>query len=453
MKINSVTLQDMTMTLSMLRRAVLVSSLNACLIIPSLSYAQMSTASDVPSREANIQRFVDTVTVIKKDYAKTVDDNKLLEDAIRGMVSNLDPHSEYLDEQAYKALLTMTSGAFGGLGIQVTSEQGVLKVISPIDDSPAAKAGIKSGDYIVAINNTLLNGMTSDQAIDKMRGEKGTAVDLTIIRKNEKEPLKFKLIRDTIQIDQIKSKLLENNVGYIRIGQFQELTSKKLIEAIKQLQLTAGGNVRGLILDLRNNPGGLLESAVNVVDTFLDHEKISQFDKKIVYTEGRTPGSDYKALASGTDLLKGIPLVILINEGSASASEIVAGALQDYHRAIIVGNTSFGKGSVQTVLPLDDTHAVKLTTALYHTPSGRIIQNQGIIPDIHIPDITINATKEAPLLDPLREAQLKDHLANDTLKTQLSNNDKALTLLAQEDFQLYESLNIIKTMLFSSTKS
>jgi carboxyl-terminal processing protease len=407
-----------------------------------------------PGQEQDISRFVDTIGLIKKDYAKTISDKNLLENAIRGMVSNLDPHSEYLDEQAYKSLMMTTSGEFGGLGIEVTSQYGVLKVVTPIDDTPAAKAGIKSGDYIVELNGKLVSDLTSDQAIQEMRGKKGTNVEMTIIRKDVKLPIKFVLTRAMIHIDSIKSKMLDNGFGYIRISQFQEPTTNLMISAIKSLEKQAGGKLKGLVLDLRNNPGGLLTTAVGVSNAFLDSDKLTDYNKMIVYTEGRVPDSQYKAYATGHDLLAGAPLIILINEGSASASEITAGALQDYHRAVIVGTTSFGKGSVQTVLPLDDTHAVKLTTALYHTPSGRVIQNQGITPDIFIANnIKASENKDSLNIDPIREFQLKDHLLNKDHRADPNLVEKNLTGLALEDFQLYESLNILKTLSFKAHAS
>jgi carboxyl-terminal processing protease len=400
-----------------------------------------------PSQQADVTRFITTIGLIKKDYAKTISDKNLLESAIRGMVNNLDPHSEYLDEEAYKSLLMTTSGEFGGLGIEVTSQYGVLKIVTPIDGTPAAKAGIKSGDFIVALNGKNVDDMTSDAAIQEMRGKKGTPIMLTIIRPGTKDPLKFNLVRDTIHIDSIKSKLLDGDYGYIRISQFQEPTTGLLIAALKNLETESKGQLKGVILDLRNNPGGLLETAVGVSNAFLESDKLNKFSKLIVYTEGRVPDSQYKAFATGHDLINNIPLIILINEGSASASEIVTGALQDYKRAVVVGTRSFGKGSVQTVLPLDDTHAVKLTTALYHTPSGRLIQNQGITPDIYVPNnIKASENKDANVFDPVREFQLKDHLANvmDKADPNLKTND--LASLAVDDFQLYEALNIMKAL-------
>ncbi len=401
-------------------------------------------------QESDVSRFTNAIAQIKDFYVQPIGDKKLLEDAIRGMLSGLDPHSEYLDQDSYKTLLMTTSGAFGGLGIEVTGEYGVLKVISPIDDTPAAKAGIKSGDYIVAIDGKLVNEMTLNEAVDKMRGKKGTIVALTVLRKGNKEPINFKLIRDEIRIASVKSNMLDNGYGYIRISEFQEPTTELLVSAIKNLQQQAGGELKGIVLDLRNNPGGLLETAVQVADVFLDTKKLNnQYNDLIVYTEGRLPSAKYSAKATGTDLLHGIPMVVLVNEGSASASEIVAGALQDYHRAVIVGITSFGKGSVQTVLPLDDNHAIKLTTALYHTPSGRLIQNKGITPDIVVENLQIAGDKtDNPMIAPIREFELKGHLPGKSTDTSTIINDDKLgsTSLARTDFQLYQALEILKTM-------
>jgi len=401
-------------------------------------------------QETDVSRFTNAIAQIKDFYVQPISDKKLLEDAIRGMLSGLDPHSEYLDKDAYKTLLMTTSGAFGGLGIEVTGEYGVLKVISPIDDTPAAKAGIKAGDYIVAIDGKLVNEMTLNEAVDKMRGKKGTSVTLTVIRKSLKTPISFKLTRDEIRITSVKSSMLDNGYGYVRISEFQEPTTELMINAIKKLQEQSGGQLRGLVLDLRNNPGGLLETAVQVADVFLDEKKLNnRYNDLIVYTEGRIPSAKYSAKVTGHDLLNGAPLVVLVNEGSASASEIVAGALQDYHRAVIVGITSFGKGSVQTVLPLDEDHAIKLTTALYHTPSGRVIQNKGIMPDIVVDALKVSGEKQDNvMIAPIREFELKGHLpGQDTGNSNtIIDDDKQASNLARSDFQLYEALEVLKTM-------
>lgn len=400
-------------------------------------------------QESDINRFTNAIAQIKDFYVQPISDKKLLEDAIRGMLSGLDPHSEYLDQDAYKTLLMTTTGEFGGLGIEVTGEFGVLKVITPIDDTPASKAGIKSGDYIVAIDGKLVNEMTLNEAVDKMRGKKGTLVSLTVIRKGEKNPINFKLTRDIIKIASVKSNMLPGGFGYVRLSQFQEPTTELMIDQINKLKQQNGGKLNGLVLDLRNNPGGLLETAVQVADVFLDAKSLSnnKYSNLVVYTEGRLPNSQYSAKAKPGDILNGAPMVVLVNEGSASASEIVAGALQDYKRAVIVGTTSFGKGSVQTVLPLDDTHAIKLTTALYHTPSGRVIQNKGIIPDIMVSNLKVsNASKiDTAGLEPIREFELKGHLkgTNDAVNgIPVATTDN----LATSDFQLYEALDVLKTM-------
>ena len=298
--------------------------------------------------------------------------------------------------------------------------------------------------------------MTLQEAVEKMRGKSGTQVILTILRKGEKTPLTFKMTREIIRIASVKSKMIGDNFGYIRISQFQEPTAKLMSNAILNLKTQNQGRLDGIILDLRNNPGGLLETAVQVVDKFLDSKNMrhNKYNDLIVYTEGRLPEAQYSAKASGMDILNGAPMVVLINNGSASASEIVAGALQDYRRAIIVGTTSFGKGSVQTVIPLDKTHALKLTTALYHTPSGRVIQNIGIIPDVQVDDLKVvknNGDDDLAMLEPIKEYQLKNHLQNnegannDNEKTKSLDNNSDL-LLAREDFQLFQALKILRTM-------
>ena len=293
--------------------------------------------------------------------------------------------------------------------------------------------------------------MSLQDAVEKMRGKAGTLVVLTVLRKGEKEPLTFRLTREIIHIASVKSRMLDNNFGYVRITQFQEPTAKLMHDAILDLKNKNQGNLKGIILDLRNNPGGLLETAVQVVNNFLDAKKLNnKYNDVIVYTEGRLPEAQYSAKASGSDILNGAPIVILINGGSASASEIVAGALQDYRRALIAGTTSFGKGSVQTVIPLDKVHALKLTTALYHTPSGRVIQNVGIVPDVPIEALEVvkNKTDEdIAMIEPIKEYQLRNHLVGAEKNTATANGTERNDLgLANQDFQLFEALKILRTM-------
>lgn len=414
--------------------------------------ASSSSSQEKTVNDDDINRFTNSIVLIKDFYVQKVGDKNLLDDAIRGMVSGLDPHSEYLDKEGYKTLLMTTSGAFGGVGIEVTPEYGILKIVSPIDDTPAAKAGLKAGDYIVAIDSKLVSEMSLQDAVDKMRGKEGSPVVLTILRKGEKLPLTFKLTRQIIHIASVKTKMLDEHFGYVRITQFQEPTAQLMRNAILELKKQNQGRLNGIILDLRNNPGGLLETAVQVVDSFLESKDLhNKYSDVIVYTEGRLPEAQYSAKATGNDILGGAPIVVLINGGSASASEIVAGALQDYHRAIIVGTTSFGKGSVQTVIPLDKTHALKLTTALYHTPSGKVIQNIGIVPDVQIEDLKIvdNKTDEdIAMIEPIKEYQLKNHLkgAPVTGKPNPDNIARNEMGLANSDFQLFEALKVLRTM-------
>jgi len=419
--------------------------------------ATASTDDKNKASDDDINRFTNTIVLIKDFYVKKVGDRSLLDDAIRGMVSGLDPHSEYLDADAYKTLLMTTSGEFGGLGIEVTPEYGILKIVSPIDDTPAARANMKAGDYVVAIDGKLVSEMTLQDAVDKMRGKPGTPVTLTVLRKGEKTPMTFKLTRETIHIASVKSHMLDNNFGYIRITQFQEPTGKLMRDAITELKNKNNGHLNGIILDLRNNPGGLLDTAVQVTDAFLNAKGLNnKYKNVIVYTEGRLPEAQYSAKATGSDILDGAPIVVLINNGSASASEIVAGALQDYQRALIVGTTSFGKGSVQTVIPLDKTHALKLTTALYHTPAGRIIQNVGIVPDVSIDDFKItqkSTDEDLSMIEPIKEYQLKNHLKGaetNAVSPALLQND---TSLATTDFQLFEALKILRTVYMLQAKN
>lgn len=351
-----------------------------------------------------LRTFTEIFGRIKQDYVEQVSDKKLLEDAIRGMLSGLDPHSAYLASEEYKELQEGTTGQFGGLGIEVGMENGFVKVVSPIDDTPAQRAGIKAGDLIVRLDDKPVKGMTLADAVKIMRGEPGSQIVLTVVREGAEAPLKFELIRDIIKVKSVKNRLLEKDYGYLRISSFQSGTGQGLLDAMEDLKKENEGPLKGLVLDLRNNPGGVLNAAVDVSDAFID-------SGLIVYTEGRIKNSEMRFNASADDVLKGAPMVVLINGGSASASEIVAGALQDHKRAIIMGEKSFGKGSVQTILPTSNGAAVKLTTARYFTPSGRSIQAEGIQPDVTLARVKLEALEKAKV-DSVKEADLSHHLTN-----------------------------------------
>lgn len=404
--------------------------------------AETAAPKNIPMED--VQRFSNAINLIKKYYVKPVDDKELFDNAINGMLTGLDPHSTYLNEESFNELQTSTSGEFGGLGIEVTMEDGVVKVVTPLVDTPAFKAGIKSGDYIIKLGSHSVQGMSLKEAVELMRGKVGTTIDLTVLRKGETKPLSFSLAREKIMIKSVKSNLIDGSYGYVRLTQFQALTGQDMEKAINQLKLDAGGKLKGLILDLRNNPGGLLDSAIQVSDAFLDKDKNGK-EEMIVYTQGRLPGSKFNAYANAGDILQNAPLIVLINNGSASASEIVAGALKDNKRAIIVGTRSFGKGSVQTVLPLDDKRGIKLTTALYFTPSGTSIQAKGITPDIVIEEVDIPKSMEKDLTG-FSEADLSGHILNKNLDKQEGadktvKDDKALL---HDDYQLYAAMTILK---------
>lgn len=401
------------------------------------------TDKQVPMED--VQRFSNALSDIKHYYVNSIDDKVLFDNAIRGMLSGLDPHSSYLDEDEFKELQTETTGEFGGLGIEITPEDGAIKVITPLVDSPAFKAGIKSGDYIITINSQSVQGMSLQDAVKMMRGKVGSPVKMTILRKNVNKPLHFTVLREKVIIQSVKSKLLDNQYGYIRLSQFQTLTAQDTKKAVDDLKKQSHGHLAGLILDLRNNPGGLLESAIQVSDAFLEKPKNGQ-EELIVYTKGRVPNSKFTAVANPDDILNKAPMIVLINNGSASASEIVAGALKDNKRAIIVGTKSFGKGSVQTVLPLDDKRAIKLTTALYYTPSGVSIQAQGITPDIVVEEMMLPDAPKKPNLFDFSEASLKGHIENKTNPKRLVSQDtqKDDEALMHNDYQLYTALTILK---------
>jgi carboxyl-terminal processing protease len=384
-----------------------------------------------------LRTFTDVYARIKTDYVVEVGDKKLLEYAIRGMLAGLDPHSAYLDADEFRELEIGTTGEFGGLGIEVGMEDGFVKVISPIDDTPAQRAGVKAGDLIVRLNEKPVKGMSLTDAVNLMRGKKGTDITLTIVREGVDEPVILSITRDIIRVKSVKDQLLEPDFGYVRITSFQAKTTQSLIDAIEELRKENGGNLKGLVLDLRNNPGGVLSDAVGVSDAFLN-------DGLIVYTEGRSEDSELRYSATSGDVLDGTPMVVLINGGSASASEIVAGAMQDQKRAIIMGSKSFGKGSVQTILPLSENAALKLTTARYYTPSGRSIQAQGIKPDIPLEDLTLMHAKGDDIA-PLTEADLAGHLVNEAEdESQEETKDVPSSPLAEKDYQLKEALNLLK---------
>jgi carboxyl-terminal processing protease len=350
-----------------------------------------------------LQLFGDIFDKVRSDYVEKPDDGKLVESAINGMLTSLDPHSSYMDAKSFGDMQVQTRGEFGGLGIEVTQEDGLVKVVSPIDDTPAAKAGVLANDVIVAIDGETVQGMTLNQAVDKMRGPINTAVTLKIVRGAKKETKDVRIVRDKIRIQSVRSRVEGGDVPVIRITQFTEKTYDGLKQAIEKTKAEAGGKLKGYILDLRNNPGGLLDQSVAVADAFLDRGEI-------VSTRGRTADESQRYSAQAGDLTGGKPIYVLINGGSASASEIVAGALQDHKRATLVGTRSFGKGSVQTIIPIGQSGAIRLTTARYYTPSGRSIQAKGIEPDVvllqDVPD-------ELKGKDSTKgEASLKGHLKN-----------------------------------------
>lgn len=388
----------------------------------------------------DLRTFADVFDRIKKAYVEDVDDKTLLENAIQGMLSELDPHSAYLKPEAFRDLQISTTGEFGGLGIEVGMENGYVKVISPIDDTPADKAGVMAGDLIIKLDETQIKGMSLGEAIKLMRGEIGEPIKLTIIRKGVQTPIEITVVRAAIQVQSVKRALLESGIGYVRLSQFQINTGKDMVKAIDKLTKENKGPLQGLVLDLRNNPGGVLQAAVDVTDAFVEKGLV-------VYTKGRVADAQMKFSATPGDKLDGKPVIVLINGGSASASEIVSGALQDHKRAIVMGTQSFGKGSVQTVLPLHNNRAVKITTARYYTPNGRSIQAKGIVPDIKVERAKL--TKLGTNMY-VKEAELTGHLENASEKKpkEQAKKDKPTTSAALEetDYQLYEAVNLLKAL-------
>ena len=396
-----------------------------------------------------LRTFTEVFAKIKNDYVEPTDDKTLLENAIRGMLSGLDPHSTYLIPDHYRELQAGTSGEFGGLGIEVGMEDGFVKIIAPIDDTPAQRAGVEAGDLIIRLDDTPVKGMSLTDAVKVMRGKPGTDIVLTIVREGVDRPIEITITRDVIRVTSVRSRSLDPGYGYIRISQFQVRTGENMREAIGKLQAETDDGLKGLVLDLRNNPGGVLSAAVAVSDAFLK-------EGTIVYTEGRMEDAKLTFSAKGSDVLEGTPLVVLVNAGSASASEIVAGALQDHRRAVIMGEKTFGKGSVQTVLPMDNGSALKLTTALYYTPSGTSIQARGIVPDITLDRMRVSPVDSGARI---QESDLARHLRTEDGEDGGEDFEAAKDAqeeevpLAQRDFALFEALNLLKGLQILSERS
>jgi carboxyl-terminal processing protease len=390
----------------------------------------------------SIELFTDVLSIVKKSYVEEVDTKKLIYGAINGMLSSLDPHSSFMPPDMYKEMKIETKGSFGGLGIEISIKDGTLTVISPIEDTPAYKAGIKAGDQILKIDDKFTKDLSVMDAVKRMRGTKGSKVTLTIMREGFEKPKEFPLVRDIIQVKSVKYKTLDDGFGYVRIAQFQEKTDDDLSAALEALKKGNNGTLRGLVLDLRNDPGGLLDQAVRVADHFLPEGKL------IVYTEGREKDSKMRFTASKIDKEPNYPIVVLINSGSASASEIVAGALQDHKRAVTMGTQSFGKGSVQTIIPLSDNSGLRLTTARYFTPSGRSIQAKGISPDIIVERLELTSTEKNEGMH-IREKDLENHFETDQNEPKVEKKTEKIPPYKSDDqikgdYQLLRALDLLK---------
>ncbi|MGH8157533.1 MAG: S41 family peptidase [Rhodanobacter sp.] len=405
--------------------------------------ARASSAADQAANQVDledIRNFSRVYEVVRQAYVEKVDNKTLMKAAITGMLSGLDPHSEYLDKDGLAQLNEDTTGQYSGLGIEVLQEDGGLRIVSPIDDTPAARAGIKPGDSIVKINGTLIDPQNVDDMFKQLRGKPGSKISLTIAHQNSDKLIDLNLVRENIAISSVKVRELEPGYAYIRISQFQDDTASDLDKKLGAL-IAKNGAPKGAVLDLRNNPGGLLTAAVSVSDDFLN-------SGVIVTTRGRLQDANLSFSAHPGDLLSGAPMIVLTNNGTASAAEIVSGALKDNHRALTMGQRTFGKGVVQTVLPLDADHAVKITTARYYTPNGTSIQAEGIKPDIPLADLTVNKADSAPVLIS-SEADLPNHLANENAKVGNNINDDGSSAdgkLATSDYALSQALNVLKGM-------
>lgn len=424
------------------KMALLVALVSALIVVTGVGI-QHRCAAEGGNDYESIELFTDVLKIVQRNYVEEIDTKKLVYGAINGMLSSLDPHSSFLPPDMYKEMKIETKGSFGGLGIEITIKDGYLTVISPIEDTPAFRAGIRSGDQILKIEGILTKDMSIVDAVKRMRGPKGSKVTITIMREGFERPKDFTLTRDIIQVKSVKAKTLDYGYGYVRIAQFQEKTDDDLVKALKALKAESGGTMKGLILDLRNNPGGLLEQAVKVADHFVS-------EGLIVYTEGRDPESRMRfTVRKGNTKELSYPMVVLINGGSASASEIVAGALQDHNRAVILGTQSFGKGSVQTIIPLSEDSGLRLTTARYFTPKGRSIQAKGITPDIIVENIEITSTERKEPLN-IREKDLENHFEN-AMKEEKGAERKEEKVPAYKlddqfkgDYQILRALDLLK---------
>ena len=420
--------------------------LSLVLCLPLAGMAASPPAADAPPKQAadkqlpweDVRLLVDVMQLVKDEYVEPVDDKTLIHGAIRGLLGNLDPHSDFLDKSEFGDMQSLTSGEFNGIGIDIGVEDDAIVVVAPIDGSPAARAGVKAGDEILEVNGTSLDGLSLDQASDLLRGKPGTSVTLSLLPAGSDKPVSVKLTREEVHVPSTHAELLQHGFGYLRISDFGDDTAEGVKSGMRALLKKNGGPLDGLVLDLRNNPGGLLDAAVDVSDAFLA-------SGLIVTAKGRTPDSNFARHATPGDLLSGAPLVVLVDQGTASAAEIVAGALQDNHRGLIMGVQTFGKGSVQTVIPLAQGDAIKLTTALYYTPSGKSIQAQGIVPDVEVDPLQLTDGTADDGSSSLKEANLSRHLANSAPAAVTGNGAaRASDDLAARDFQLYQALTMLK---------
>jgi len=419
-------------------RKMVLGALLAIGLSPGVS-AQQEPGADAPLPLKDLRLFTVIFEHIRNAYVEPISDEELLENAIKGMLQELDPHSSYLSAPAFSSLQESTQGEFSGVGLEIGTENGFIKVISPIDESPAYKAGIEAGDFVIELDGQSVRGLSVSEAAKLMRGKIGTSVVFTIMRQGIDEPFEVTLTREAIQLLSVRNRVIDGDYGYLRIAQFQANTGKDFKKSIERLYKKQP-NLKGIVLDLRNNPGGVLQASVDVVDAMVD-------EGLIVYTEGRQSRNNQTYSATKGDLINGLPVVVLINAGSASASEIVAGALQDSQRAVIMGTRSFGKGSVQTIVPVDDNKAIKLTTARYFTPNGRSIQAQGIEPDIVVERATITKIQQR---ESIKESDLSGHLSNTA--DDKEPLEQASSDIEIDDNQLFEAVNLLKGLAIFAKK-